>query len=122
MGLYRPSRDATVTNTAGAAGLSRGCSMFRFKGIDFDTYPKIIDYALSLSGLEQEEFVNAYARTGPHALSNIGYISGYYDRETAMRIMETFKTSHPIFGRRLPTPEEAFDMGKKLAAERNATR
>ena len=46
--------------------------------------------------------------------SNIGYMAGYYDRETATKIMEWFDCSHPIFGRTFPTPAEAFNMGKKL--------
>lgn len=32
------------------------------------------------------------------ALQNIGYWTGYYDRETANRVMKLFNTVHPIFG------------------------
>jgi hypothetical protein len=31
------------------------------------------------------------------------------------KIQEVFKTAHPIFGRTSPTPEEAMNMGKKMA-------
>lgn len=85
-----------------------------YKGINLETYPQIIDFALNLDPIEQEQFVEAYARTGPHALANIGYFSGYYDSAIALKIQEVFKTAHPIFGRRMPSPEEAFEMGQRL--------
>ncbi|MDR1626999.1 MAG: hypothetical protein LBT33_10720 [Spirochaetia bacterium] len=47
---------------------------------------------------------------------NIGYFSGYYDTETMKRVHEVFDTEHPIFGKKEPTPEEAFTAGKNLAA------
>lgn len=46
---------------------------------------------------------------------NIGYWSGYSSNETAVRILELFDCSHPIFGKTVPTPKEAFEAGKKLA-------
>lgn len=50
--------------------------------------------------------------------SNLGYYSGYYDHETRIRVEELFKCAHPVFGKAkdgVPTPEEAFEMGKKMA-------
>lgn len=47
-------------------------------------------------------------------LINIGYYSGYYDHETADRIMDLFETEHPVFGRTHPTPQEAFRLGREL--------
>jgi len=44
----------------------------------------------------------------------IGYMSGYYDQETAERIWELFSTEHPIFHKTWPTWDEAFNMGKDL--------
>lgn len=47
-------------------------------------------------------------------------LAGYYDNETRERVERLFHCSHPIFGRvsdGMPTPQEAFDAGKKLAAE-----
>lgn len=51
--------------------------------------------------------------------SNIGYYAGYYDSEIASRVYELFNCKHPIFGdvKNWPTPEEAFEMGKKYAEE-----
>lgn len=47
-------------------------------------------------------------------LSNIGYWAGYCNPAQAQRIYEIFDTEHPIFGRREPTPEEAFARGSLL--------
>lgn len=48
---------------------------------------------------------------------NLGYISGYYDTETMVRVQRLFDCSHPVFGKiesktDLPTPEEAFQSGR----------
>jgi len=90
----------------------------KYKGLTLNTYSEIVSYVLRVDAKEQEEFVEAYCRTGVYARSNIGYISGYYDPETCLKIQKIFKTAHPIFGRRIPSTSEAFDAGKKLAMER----
>lgn len=46
-------------------------------------------------------------------LSNIGYWSFYY--ADPLRILDLFETEHPYFGRTIPTPEEAFELGQQLA-------
>lgn len=48
---------------------------------------------------------------------NIGYFAGYYDDETNKRVQELFDTVHPIFGSMNPTPQEAFDTGRKLSTD-----
>jgi hypothetical protein len=48
--------------------------------------------------------------------SNLGYFAGYYNAETMERVNRLFKTTHPIFGGTIPTPEEAFEAGRQLAA------
>ncbi len=48
---------------------------------------------------------------------NLGYFAGYHDYETRIRIEQLFNCVHPIFGaaaEHIPTPEEAFELGKKL--------
>lgn len=47
--------------------------------------------------------------------SNLGYFSGYCDRETAERVFLLFDCSHPIFGRTRPTDEEALKAGRDAA-------
>lgn len=55
--------------------------------------------------------------------SNLGYYAGYYSNETRERVERLFRSAHPIFGaiaeKGPPTPEEAFEMGRALAASKN---
>ena len=50
--------------------------------------------------------------------NNLGYYAGYCCAETRERVERLFKCAHPIFGsiaeKGQPTPEEAFEMGRKL--------
>jgi hypothetical protein len=47
--------------------------------------------------------------------SNLAYFAGYYDTETSNRVQRLFQCVHPIFGGVSPTPEEAFELGRKWA-------
>jgi len=53
--------------------------------------------------------------------ANLGYYAGYYNDETRARVEKLFDSTHPFFGpisKGKPTPQEAFDTGKKLASNR----
>lgn len=67
---------------------------------------------------EGKRFMREYADVCDNGMetarANIGYASGYYDPKTMVDIQEFFDTSHPIFGRSVPTPEEALEAGKKM--------
>jgi hypothetical protein len=45
---------------------------------------------------------------------NLGYYAGYYDHPTQERVNRLFRTTHPIFGDKHPTPEEAFKVGMEF--------
>jgi len=77
-----------------------------YKGIDKCDTPE-----------EAQEFMRLYRAENEHADENIGYISGYYDPENMRRIQEWFCVAHPIFGKSVPTPEEAFEAGKREATK-----
>lgn len=49
---------------------------------------------------------------------NLGYYAGYCGQNTQARVNRLFKTTHPVFGDKTPTPEEAFEAGKRLAGEK----
>lgn len=72
----------------------------------------LVSYAMRAYGVSREE-AEEVERT------NLGYYAGYYDAETRGRVERLFKCEHPFFGaiaeRGQPTPEEAFEMGKKWA-------
>lgn len=93
---------------------------FTWKGVALD-WEGVIKTALSLEGDEQKQFVKEFCASGPFARQNIGYISGYFDRETAKKILKVFETAHPIFGTSEPTPEEAFELGRKLGEQAKKT-
>lgn len=44
---------------------------------------------------------------------NIGHCSGYYDRKTSVKLIELYRTQHPVFGKTYPKPSEAFQAGVK---------
>lgn len=48
---------------------------------------------------------------------NLGYIAGYYDHETRVRVERLFSAKHPIFGTasKPVDPEKAFELGKRWA-------
>lgn len=67
---------------------------------------------------EAETFMTAYRAESVHAAANVGYLSGYFGRETRQKICDWFQVAHPIFGTYEPTPEEAFDAGKRIVEDR----
>lgn len=71
-------------------------------------FDALVERNMRLSKLPREE-AEAVER------SNLGYWAGYYDWDTRKRIRRLYGASHPIFGDRQPTPEEAFQMGAALA-------
>jgi len=92
---------------------------FKWKDREFEKLDQVIAAALALKGEEQQAFVKAYCATGAYARQNIGYVSGYYENATRFEICRVFETAHPIFGTSNPTPEEAFELGKKLGESVN---
>ena len=45
------------------------------------------------------------------AHSNLGYFAGYYSNEVRAQVKRVFGSSHPLFGDKIPTPKQAFDIG-----------
>lgn len=72
----------------------------------------LVQWAMTRWGKSREEATAAEK-------SNLGYYSGYYDNETAQRVMRLFDCAHPIFGTTRPTPAEALGMGFKEGVERS---
>lgn len=77
--------------------------------------------AIYKKGDQQEaiEFTDLYLAENKYALENIGYLSGYCEKETMVGILQLFGVSHPVFGgpaaAAATTPERAFELGKGLA-------
>jgi hypothetical protein len=66
---------------------------------------------------DAERFMRAYRAETPHAAANVGYLAGYQSSERARRIWDWFQCAHPVFGTYIPTPEEAFEAGRKIGEE-----
>jgi hypothetical protein len=68
---------------------------------------------------EADEFIAEYLKETLHARENIGYGAGYYDKEMFYKIIQLFDVAHPVFGKTLPGPKEAFKMGMEIGKARN---
>ena len=73
--------------------------------------------------------IMAWGKTREQAESvekqNLGYYAGYYNEETRLRVERLFRCSHPIFGAAangIPSAEEAFAAGVKMANQASQTR
>lgn len=64
--------------------------------------------------IERTLFVEVYRRVTPHADANLGYGAGYYDNETRLAFQKFFGVTHPYFGDKAVTTDEAFELGKQL--------
>jgi hypothetical protein len=67
----------------------------------------LIEYTMAMNGVKLEDAIRIEK-------SNLGYYAGYYDNETIKRVQELFDCQHPIFGKVIPTAEEAFNMGRNI--------
>jgi len=90
----------------------------QWNGKELDTIGKLLDAVAAIKTREDaQRFMAAYRTETPHAATNVGYLAGYHDSETARRIWDWFECAHPVFGTYIPTPEEAFEAGQRLGAE-----
>jgi len=95
--------------------------MLNWKGKELVTYGDIMDAILACETPEEmRACMDAYRAENPHADGSIGYMTGYYDNETAKRVKRWLGVRHPIFDGHDPTPKEAFGAGKKWAGESRA--
>jgi len=80
-------------------------------------FKKIVAHVMSTGAARQE--AEKIAR------ENLAYRAGYDDNETRARVERLFKCAHPVFGSIAvngpPTPEEAFELGKRWSTTTFAT-
>lgn len=98
----------------------------RWKERELVTLEDLMTHGIEACATKEEarEFMRLLRKEQPHlAAKNIGYLSGYYDRKTQLRIFDWFEVAHPVFGTYAPTPEEALAagmaQGRELAKERD---
>jgi len=74
---------------------------------------------------EVAHFVKHHNKTPEEAIahikSNLGYMAGYHNHETAQKIHRLFGAVHPVFGTSTyhqdGSPERALEIGKKAGQE-----
>ena len=70
----------------------------KWKGKELKTAGKLMSAILKCKDKkEAQKFMKLYRAENESADSNIGYMSGYYDPETARKIKEWCNVKHPIF-------------------------
>jgi len=96
-----------------------------WKGHELKTVGDLMTHGIDacLNRQEAQQFIAEYAAENVYARENIGYLAGYYSQEKAQQIYDWFDVSHPIFGRKNPNFEEAFQAGVQIAqkAKENET-
>jgi hypothetical protein len=64
--------------------------------------------------ISEESSVNV-SEAKRRVIFSIGYMAGYCsNQEEAKQIFEMFETEHPFFGKTLPEPDVAFNLGCRL--------
>lgn len=80
------------------------------------------EYFAALVDRHMRYFGKSRAEAEQNERTNLGYFAGYYDNETRARVERLFSCSHPVFGSiakvGAPTPDEALQAGRDLAARR----
>lgn len=91
---------------------------WEWNGKTITTIGDLGDALCALASREEgQAFMAVYRAVTEHADVNVGYVAGYYDAATMARINDYTATEHPIFGRSLPTSEEAFAAGQQMGQE-----
>lgn len=86
-----------------------------WKGQELKTIGNLCDAMKNIVSKEDAtEFMRLYRLANKHADENVGYLTGYFSAEEADRMRELFDVSHPIFGRKSPTPEQALKAGIEM--------
>ena len=68
---------------------------------------------------EAQEFMRLYRAENPYADENIGYVLGYYSPAERARLQDWFGVTHPVFGKSIFAPEEAYEAGRRFYEKLN---
>lgn len=95
-----------------------------WNGKELTTINEIADaiQAITKSGSKNDAlaFKQAYTMSKPCGGEDIGYLSGYFDKDLAQKTLQLFEVEHPVLGKELSSPKEAFKAG--FAAGRTTER
>ncbi|MBS1983592.1 MAG: hypothetical protein JST16_05410 [Bdellovibrionales bacterium] len=83
-----------------------------WKGKNLRTTADLADAIFKITDqIEAGEFMKLYRAENPNADDNVGYMSGSFGMEDMQRIQNLFGVKHPVFGKKVPTFEEAYKAG-----------
>lgn len=89
-----------------------------WKGKELKTLGDVKDAIESIdSPDEARQFMEEYKKDSPSADMNVGYLSGYFGVTNARKIRKLFGVSHPVFGDEDWSPQDAFNLGMRVAKE-----
>lgn len=101
-------------------------SFVTWNGKDLRTIGDIMNVMKEICQTNDKDLANKFMaeviKFNPlHGKYNIGYLTGYFGHAEADKMRELFDVSHPIFGRKNPTVEEAYAMGEKIGRQMKNT-
>lgn len=66
---------------------------------------------------QAQQFMATYRAANEHADTNVGYLAGYFDPDTAKTIWDWFGCEHPVFGTTVPSTDEALEAGRSWGTQ-----
>ena len=82
---------------------------FNWHGKELKTQKDFVEAVKKVGTPEEaQEFMSAYRSVNVNADDNVGWLIGEVNRDVGTRIIEWFGCSHPVFGTKFPSAEEAF--------------
>ena len=95
--------------------------MSRWRGHNVETFRDInrllADIAVKGSQADADDLIETLEAANPRARDNIGYLAGYFDRDTGDKILKLFHTRHPVFGNQMPGASDVFALGQRIATQ-----
>lgn len=93
----------------------------KWKDKDLSTWSELFEAAIACEDKDEaKQFMETLVMEGMDkeiALKNLGYMAGYYTQKELDIIVELFGAEHPYFGKTMPGPKEAFEIGVRMATE-----
>jgi hypothetical protein len=94
--------------------------MSEWRGHNIETFRDIhrllAEVVLHGTQADANDLAATLESVNPRARDNIGYLAGYFDRDTGDQILRMFRSRHPVFGNGMPLLRDAFALGQRVAA------
>lgn len=73
---------------------------------------------------EGKLFIELFESTFPKKaqLSNLGFLIAFYDPKIAQKTITNLGIEHPVFGKKIPSAKQAYELGKKIGAQESKSR